>query len=577
VFQVEIEDDEGNRSVIPVTRPEISIGRDEDNVIRLTDRNVSRTHAKLHERDNALTLEDLASYTGTHVNGRRISGQTGIAMGDVIRIGDYELRVLNEASLANRGRRNGDSQVTQIDDTIPGNLSNQIPLLMDDDEDPTAVISLRAGLGPELDSEAHSGLIDGPPARLVVVSRQLAGSEYLIDHSPTRIGRGVHCELQINHRSISRHHATIELVGDQFMIRDSGSANGISVNGEQYSETQLHAGDRIDLGHIQVRFFPPGQIPEFAEVMASRARPRSSVMVTAILAGTAATALGGLMVLNANQSSEDAVVPPSSAKASTTPLGEWKSDVTQATDSKRWARVVHLLSHPPQGVDPTAYRDELEQARTEESARRALEDAAQQQARKDWGMALEQLQSIKAGSVYHGEAQNRIPGILAHYVRAELDTAEAALRTGDIDRARGHFELAEVYAPSNPRIAALRRQITKSQSEATEEVVVAAAPSRPKARARGAHKPAKAPRVTAKQLIKKANKFLFNGQAKRALPFLTKALRLSPNNPQIHRGLGIAYATLGKDAAARKHYLRYLKLAPNASDAAEVRNILGVD
>jgi pSer/pThr/pTyr-binding forkhead associated (FHA) protein len=578
VFQVEIEDDEGNHSVIPVTRPEISIGREAGNAIRLTDRNVSRTHAKLHARDDMFTLEDLSSYTGTRVNGTRIDGQTGIVIGDVIRIGDYELRVLNEAGLASRNRRGEDSQVTQIDNTSPGNLSNQVPLIMDDDEDPTAVINLRAGLGPELTDQAHEGLIDGPPARLVVVSRQLAGSEYLIDRSPTRIGRGSHCELQIDHRSISRHHATIEWVTDQFIIRDSGSANGISVNGEQYSETQLHAGDRIDLGHIQVRFFPPGQIPEFAQGMAMGSRPRSSVLVTTILASTALIAVAGIFVLNAGPSAEDSASTTPPVRAVSTEK-RWVNEVERATDNKRWSQVVNLLTHPPDGVDVANYGDQLETARTEETSSRALEEATKHEARKDWGMALEQLQSIKAGSVYYNEAQQRVPGIVAHYVRAELDTAQAALRTGDTDRALGHFELAEVYAPNNPRIPEMRALIQKSQAEATEEVVVGVPPSRPRNRA--VPKPAKAapkaPRVTVKQLINKSNRYLYNGQAKRALPFLEKALRKAPNNPQIHRGLGIAYATLGQDAAARKHYLRYLKLAPSAADAADVRNILGLD
>ena len=65
LYQVEIEDDEGNRSVVPITRPEITIGRQDGNVIKLTDRNVSRQHAVLYSRNDSLTLEDLESYTGT--------------------------------------------------------------------------------------------------------------------------------------------------------------------------------------------------------------------------------------------------------------------------------------------------------------------------------------------------------------------------------------------------------------------------------------------------------------------------------------------------------------------------------
>ena len=52
-----------------------------------------------------------------------------------------------------------------------------------------------------------------------------------------RIGRGSECEARINHRSVSRHHASIEYRGDAFYVVDAGSANGITVNGERYAET----------------------------------------------------------------------------------------------------------------------------------------------------------------------------------------------------------------------------------------------------------------------------------------------------------------------------------------------------
>ena len=236
VFQVEIEDDEGNRSVIPVTRSEITIGRQDGNVIRLTDRNVSRRHAVLYSNQDTLRLEDLESYTGTQINGRPLEGTSPLGLGDVVSIGDYELRILGEGDHA---LEPDDSQVTQIDNTVPSAaepIAAAAPLLDDDeDQDPTAVINLRAGLGSQIRQGTHEGLLNGPPARLVVVSAQLAGTEYTIDRSPCRIGRGAECEVKVEHRSISRHHATIEVQDNQFVIKDIGSANGIQVNGESYA------------------------------------------------------------------------------------------------------------------------------------------------------------------------------------------------------------------------------------------------------------------------------------------------------------------------------------------------------
>ncbi len=59
-----IEDDEGNTTVVPLTQDEITIGRKEGNTIRLTDRNISRQHARLIRSNSSLFIEDLDSYNG---------------------------------------------------------------------------------------------------------------------------------------------------------------------------------------------------------------------------------------------------------------------------------------------------------------------------------------------------------------------------------------------------------------------------------------------------------------------------------------------------------------------------------
>ena len=88
-----IEDDEGRRTVVPVVGDEITIGRGDENVIKLTERNVSRRHAQLKRENGTLLIEDLGSYNGVRINGKRISEATPITEGDLIEIGDYDLAV----------------------------------------------------------------------------------------------------------------------------------------------------------------------------------------------------------------------------------------------------------------------------------------------------------------------------------------------------------------------------------------------------------------------------------------------------------------------------------------------------
>lgn len=88
-----IEDDEGHRREVPLDREEVTIGRREDNVVQLPERNVSRRHARLLRQGDTVLLEDLQSANGTLVNGMRISEQVPLGDGDTVRIGDYGVAV----------------------------------------------------------------------------------------------------------------------------------------------------------------------------------------------------------------------------------------------------------------------------------------------------------------------------------------------------------------------------------------------------------------------------------------------------------------------------------------------------
>lgn len=70
-----------NQVSLPVT-----IGREEGNVIRLTDERVSRYHVKIHEQDHSLLLSDLQSTNGTRINGEVVSSWL-LRPGDLIFLG----------------------------------------------------------------------------------------------------------------------------------------------------------------------------------------------------------------------------------------------------------------------------------------------------------------------------------------------------------------------------------------------------------------------------------------------------------------------------------------------------------
>src|SRR6266446_938736 len=86
-----IEDDEGRKTVVPVLRDEITIGRNEQNIVRLSEQDVSRRHGRLLRQDGEYYIEDLNSFTGIRVNGEKIDGRRLIHAGDLIQISEYDL------------------------------------------------------------------------------------------------------------------------------------------------------------------------------------------------------------------------------------------------------------------------------------------------------------------------------------------------------------------------------------------------------------------------------------------------------------------------------------------------------
>ncbi len=74
-----------------VKTPVANIGRAEYNDLVVPDESVSTSHAKLQRREGIWVLVDLESTNGTYVDGERISNDTPIAPGTLIRFGDVQL------------------------------------------------------------------------------------------------------------------------------------------------------------------------------------------------------------------------------------------------------------------------------------------------------------------------------------------------------------------------------------------------------------------------------------------------------------------------------------------------------
>ncbi len=245
MWKLAIEDDEGKRTLVPLTRDEYTLGRKDGNTIRLTERNVSRAHARLYKQTNGtasedgvakttIILEDLTSYNGVFVNGLRVAHSQNLAHGDLVQIGEYRIVLQDEAAA----------------DAPPPALPNDVK---------------QTAPGAPAAHARASALLDRPN-RLVMIVGPAPAAEFPLDRERMTIGRAEDAGISVNHNSVSRIHCEVHALGDgRFEIVDKASSNGVRVNGADLRRGIVEPGDVIELGDVQFKFVGAGQIYRPAE------------------------------------------------------------------------------------------------------------------------------------------------------------------------------------------------------------------------------------------------------------------------------------------------------------------------
>lgn len=99
-----------------------------------------------------------------------------------------------------------------------------------------------------------SRFIDEKLPCFIMIEGDYIGEIYPIRRALMIIGRGEDADITISDTSISRRHAKIEKIEEDYLISDLGSTNGIFVNGDKVSEWQLKDGDKVKMGRVVLRF-----------------------------------------------------------------------------------------------------------------------------------------------------------------------------------------------------------------------------------------------------------------------------------------------------------------------------------
>lgn len=281
MFKLVIQDDEGKTTVVPLVRDEITIGRKEGNTIRLTERNVSRRHARIVRNNGEVTIEDLGSYNGIRVNNARIAERVQLRVSDQVQIGDYKLFLkaegIEHVDDAKTVPIERIETATTVDAVAVESATPTVPLappaaasappaapqMVGNPNRTMVAIADTDPAGRPIASAAVVASLSAPVghARLVVLSSNFAGSEFELSRPQMIIGRTDENDIVINHRSISRNHAKLVREPDtgRYTISDLQSSNGVRVNGQDYGKVELRRGDVIDLGHVRMRFVDAGE------------------------------------------------------------------------------------------------------------------------------------------------------------------------------------------------------------------------------------------------------------------------------------------------------------------------------
>jgi pSer/pThr/pTyr-binding forkhead associated (FHA) protein len=621
MFKLVIQDDEGKTTVVPLIRDEITIGRKEGNTIRLTERNVSRRHARIVRSNGEVQIEDLGSYNGIRVNNARIAERVSLRVSDQVQIGDYKLYLKAE------GVEQVDDARTMPIERVDSPIATEIMPAVSPSS-PTVPISAQAAAAAAATTgrPAVSGTGDTDPAgrpvataaqvaalsasaaygKLVVLSSNFPGKEFDLTRPQMIIGRTDENDIVVNHRSISRNHAKItrDPETSRYTISDLQSSNGVRVNGQDYGKVELRRGDTVDLGHVRLRFVEPGEEFLFSHAMVTDvAEPggKKGLLVAIVLGLIVLLGVGAFLFLkkgdddtkknggnlatgNDHVASGDNTGPgpgpdvasehPGSAAVAVAPTNPGSAGTVQPPgDDNSKLECLNLITEKKwqdldncarkyQTKDPDLAQKWLKQAKAEQQNDvqvGKLEEAVRQ---GDLGKARRILDKIDDDSVYKPNAKASYDGLakqITEDLRGKASRLAAQHKCSDIEKLA-----AQAQSAQGPEAAEAVRSVKCEAAASGGGEHVAVAPKNPPGGGNNAGSATPAPppaNCDADALAEKGSQDEAIGQHAAALSQYENAFKCKPSD----RLLRLAFMASCNAGNVGKAKTYYKKLATNPS------------
>lgn len=115
-------------------------------------------------------------------------------------------------------------------------------------------------LAATLEDVRKTGRLPREAVRTAVVNFRSEKEEkqqhvFILKEGPNTIGRSEENDISIGDPGMSRHHACIQVVNQEAMVEDLGSANGVRLNRKLVQQAQLAEGNLLFIGNSVFRFF----------------------------------------------------------------------------------------------------------------------------------------------------------------------------------------------------------------------------------------------------------------------------------------------------------------------------------
>ena len=163
-------------------------------------------------------------------------------------------------------------------------------------------------------------------AKLVVSFDGVVQGHYFLDKDRFTIGRKSDNDISLDDPGISKIHATILTVGNDQVLEDAGSTNGLMVNGEKVAKRILHNNDVVKIGCYNLKYInqrassdmdfdktlimtaAPWEKVDHSDAVEPHTRPQLATAVSAARSVKASFPLGGVKYVNGHLAGQEVLV-----------------------------------------------------------------------------------------------------------------------------------------------------------------------------------------------------------------------------------------------------------------------------